>query len=106
MSTMTSLHRAASASVAAVMALALMSSGSKAQQSYPSPEDAAAALASAVKDGGTREILKVLGKGAEDIIDSGDDVADAGTRKAFVSTYEARHSIKTEANKKATLILG
>jgi Protein of unknown function (DUF2950) len=99
-------HRIASAAVVAIMALALMSSVSQAQQSFPSPEDATAALAAAVKDGSKREILKVLGSGAEDIVDSGDDVADAQTRKAFVSTYDARHSIKSEGNKKATLILG
>jgi hypothetical protein len=101
-----SLHRAASAGVVAIMALALMSSVSQAQQSFPSPEDAAAALAVAVKSDTKREILNVLGSGAEDIIESGDDVADAQTRKAFVSTYDAKHSIKAEGNKKATLILG
>jgi hypothetical protein len=100
------LRRVASAGAVAVMALTLMSSMSRAQQSFPSPEDAAAALAAAVKDGSKREILKVLGNGAEDIVESGDDVADAQTRKAFVSTYDARHSIKAEGNKKATLILG
>jgi hypothetical protein len=84
----------------------VLSSVSHAQQSFPSPEDAAAALATAVKSDTTREILKVLGRAAEDIIVSGDDVADAATRKAFISTYDARHSIKAEGNKKATLILG
>jgi hypothetical protein len=103
---LTSLHRAASASVAAIMALALMSSASHAQQSYPSPEDAAAALAVAVKSGTKRQILKVLGRSAEEIVESGDDVADEQTRKAFVSTYDAKHSIKAEGNTKATLILG
>ena len=88
------------------MALALMSSVSHAQQAYPSPEDAAAALAAAVKSGTKREILKVLGRGAEDIIESGDDVEDAETRKAFISNYDTKHSIKAEGNKKATLILG
>jgi hypothetical protein len=103
---LTPLHRAASASFAAVMALALISSVSHAQQAYPSPEDAAAALAAAVKSGKKQEILKVLGMGAEDIIESGDDVEDAETRKAFISTYDTKHSIKAEGNKKATLILG
>ena len=106
MTAVTSLHRAASASVAALTALALMSSVSQAQQSFPSPEDAAEALAVAVRSGTTRAILKVLGRGAEDIIESGDEVADAQTRKAFISTYDANHSIKAEGNKKAMLILG
>jgi hypothetical protein len=106
MTAVTSFHRAASAGVAAIMAVALMSSVSQAQQAFPSPEDAAAALAAAVKSGTKREILKVLGRGAEDIIESGDDVADEQTRKAFIATYDAKHSIKAEGNKKATLMLG
>ena len=106
MTALTLSSRVASAGVVAVMALSLMTSVSPAQQSFPSPEDAAAALAAAVKNDSKREILKVLGNGAADIVESGDDVADALTRKAFVSTYDAKHSIKAEGNKKATLILG
>lgn len=106
MTALTSLHRAASVGVVVIVSLALMSSVSWAQQSFTSPEDAAAALAVAVKSGTKREMLKVLGSRAADIIKSGDDVADAQTRKAFVSTYDAKHSIKADGNKKATLILG
>jgi len=100
-----SFHRVASAGVVAIMALALMSSVSRAQQSFPSPEAAAAALATAVK-GGPNDILKVLGKAADDIVSSGDATSDADTRQRFTSMYDARHSIKTEGNKKATLMLG
>ena len=86
--------------------MALLTSASQAQQAYPSPEDAAAALAAAVKTGTRSTILKVLGKDAEDIVESGDDVADAEMRQRFLSAYDAKHSIKAEGNKKATLILG
>jgi hypothetical protein len=98
-----SLHRAA---LTAVMALALMSSPSQAQQSYPTPEDAAAALAAAVKSGPGSAILKVLGSAAQDIVSSGDEVADVDIRQRFTSMYEAKHAIKSEGNKKATLMLG
>jgi hypothetical protein len=87
------------------MALALLSTASQAQQSYKSPEEAAAALAAAVKSGPS-DILKVLGKAADDIVASGDEVADADTRQRFTSMYDTKHSIKAEGNKKATLILG
>jgi hypothetical protein len=100
------LYRLASAGVGAIVAVALLTSGSQAQQAYPSPEDAAASLAVAVKAGTRRAILKVLGNDAEDIVESGDDVADAETRQRFVSAYDAKHSVKAEGNKKATLILG
>lgn len=88
-----------------VMALALMSTGSLAQQSYQSPEQAASALAAAVKSG-PREILKVLGRSAADIVSSGDEVADADILARFVSMYDSKHAIKAEGNKKATLMLG
>ena len=102
-----SLGRAALVGIAAIVAVSLLTtSASQAQQTYPSPEDAAAALAAAVKTGTRSTILKVLGKDAEDIIESGDDVADAEMRQRFLSAYDAKHSIKAEGNKKATLILG
>src|SRR5437588_3827122 len=89
----------------ALLALALMSTSLQAQQSDSTPEDAAAALAAAVKNG-PRDILKVLGKSADEIVSSGDEVADADIRQRFASMYEAKHAIKAEANKKAILLLG
>lgn len=93
------------AALRCLMALAFMGSASQAQQSYPTPEDAAAALATAVRSG-PRGIMKVLGKAADDIVSSGDEVADADTRQRFTSMYDSKHSIKAEGNKKATLLLG
>jgi hypothetical protein len=59
-----------------------------------------------VKTGSSRAMIKVLGRDAGEIIASGDDVADAETRASFLSAYETTHSIRSEENKKATLILG
>lgn len=87
------------------LALALMSPAALAQQSFSTPEDAAAALAAAVKSG-PRNILKVLGRAADDIVSSGDEVADDDIRQRFLSMYDARHAVKVEGNKKATLVLG
>jgi hypothetical protein len=77
----------------------------KAQQSFNSPDDAAAALASAVKSGTRPDLLKVLGTGGEDIIDSGDEVADKAAREKFLAAYDAKHAVKVDG-KKASLILG
>ncbi|MBR0900185.1 DUF2950 domain-containing protein [Bradyrhizobium tropiciagri] len=100
------LNRIASISMAAATALAVLLSPARAQQGFPNPEDAASALATAVKAGTSRAMLKVLGRDATDIIESGDDVADANARESFLSAYDARHSIKADGNKKAILILG
>ena len=93
------------AALPGMIALTLMSSAAPAQQSYATPEDAASALAAAVKSS-PRDVLKVLGREAEDIVFSGDEVADTDIRQRFTSMYDARHAIKTEANKTATLVLG
>ena len=103
MTALNSLHRAV---LPSILALALLTSASQAQQAYPTPEDAVAALAAAVKSGTKTAILKVLGNSAEDVVESGDEVADAETRQRFLSAYDVRHSIKAEGNKKAVLILG
>ena len=102
---MISLKSIRHAALLGLMALTLLSSVAQAQQSFPTPEDAAAALAAAVKSGPS-DILKVLGKAADDIVSSGDEVADADTRQRFTSMYDTKHSVKTEGNKKATLMLG
>jgi hypothetical protein len=77
-----------------------------AQQSFKTPEEAAAALATAVKSGATKEMLKVLGPDAAEVVDSGDSVADAETREKFRSAYDAKHSVSFEGDKKAVLIVG
>jgi Protein of unknown function (DUF2950) len=77
-----------------------------AQQSFQSPEEAAAALAAAAKSGATNDILKVLGRNAADIVESGDMVADNETRERFVAAYDAKHSISMDGDKKAILMLG
>lgn len=102
---MTGLKSLRRAILPGIMALALLGSASQAQQSYKTPEDAAAALAAAVKSG-PGDILKVLGKAAEDIVFSGDEIADNDIRQRFTSMYDAKHGIKAEGNKTASLMLG
>ena len=98
--------RSWSAGLIAVVALVLIAPAASAQQSFKSPDDAAAALAAAAKSGATKDILKVLGPEAAEIVDSGDSVEDADTRQRFVDAYEAKHSISMQANKRAILMLG
>src|SRR5258708_35174999 len=49
--------------------------------------------------------LKVLGRDAEDIMASGDEVADRESRERFVGAYDARHNVIIEGEK-AFLIVG
>jgi hypothetical protein len=89
----------------AIASLGLMTPPAEARQSFGNPEEAASALASAVKSGMNQNVLKVLGAEGGDIISSGDDVADTEARNKFVSAYDAKHSVNVDG-KKASLIIG
>src|ERR1700759_3589829 len=80
--------------------------GASAQQSFKSAEEAAAALASAAKAGDRAAILTVLGRGADDIVSSGDAVADKGIRDSFVKAYDEKHKIDTHGDDQALLVIG
>jgi len=93
--------------LAAIMVmLFVLTTPANAQQSFSTPEEAAGALAVAVKSGSPRDLLKVLGFWGADIVSSGDDVADAEAEQRFTGAYDTRHAIRLEGDKKAVLILG
>jgi hypothetical protein len=98
-------NRCWSAGLIAAAVLVLATPAASAQQSFQSPEDAATALAAAAKSGETRDFVKLLGRDAADIVESGDIVADADTRQRFLAAYDAKHSVVMEGEK-ATLLLG
>jgi len=81
-------------------------STTNAQQSFKTPDEAASALVDAAKTGDVKLLTKVLGPDGEDIVSSGDPVADAATRAKFTAAYDAKHQIKAEGDSKATIIIG
>ena len=90
---------------AATVILASASAAS-AQQSFKSPEDAVAALASATKDNWPKGVVAVLGPEGADIVSSGDKVADAIMREKFLAAYDAKHQVTMEGDAKAVMIIG
>ena len=91
--------------IAALASLWLLMPVAQAQQTFGNPDEAASALVAAVKSGIRQDVLKVLGEDGEDIISSGDDVADADARNKFIAAYDAKHAVKVDG-KKASLIIG
>ncbi len=77
-----------------------------AQQAFKTPEEAASALASAAKANDMKAVATVLGPDGEDIVSSGDEVADAATRQKFVVAYDAKHQITMEGDNKAIMVIG
>ena len=90
---------AASASIAT-------SSFALAQQDYKTPQDAVDAIVATANSGDQKAALVVLGRGGEDIVSSGDKVADEAVRKRFLDSYDAKHSIDMQGDNKAILIIG
>lgn len=98
--------RGFSASLLIAGAICLVAPDARAQQAFATPDEAASALAAAVKSGARRDLLRVLGSEGDDIIASGDEVADAESRSRFTTAYDSGHSIRTDGEKKAVIVLG
>ena len=77
-----------------------------AQQAFRTPDEAASALVNAAKAGDMKAFMTVLGPDGEDIVSSGDEVADAETRQKFVAAYDAKHQISFDGDDKATMVIG
>lgn len=86
--------------------LCLPASAAIAQQAFKTPDDAASALVNAAKAGDMKALVTVLGPDGEDVVSSGDEVADAATREKFVAAYDAKHRITMEGDNKAILVVG
>jgi len=80
--------------------------GASAQQAFKTPDEAAAALVKVAKAGDVKALMTVLGPDGEDILSSGDEVADAETRQKFVAAYDAKHQITLESDNKAIMVIG
>jgi hypothetical protein len=89
----------------AAATLLLGFSFANAQQAFKTPEEAATALATAIKSGTPKDILKVLGRDGVEIVFSGDEVADREARERFVGAYDAKHNVTVEGDK-AFLVVG
>jgi len=81
------------------------STAARAQELFGSPEQAAAALAAALRDDKSTRLYSIFGMSGRDILSSGDELRDADNRKRFIAAYDARHSI-VETGRTATLLVG
>ncbi len=78
-----------------------------AQAQYASPHDAVQALANALKAQDISAVLSVMGPDAEDIIDSGDPVADQNAREKFLKLYDEKNEVILEQDgQSASLAMG
>lgn len=95
--------------LALVAALAFTTSASAAetaQKSFATPEEAGKALIDALKANDTKALLGIFGKEAQDMVESGDPVADADIHARVVSKYEEKSTFDTSVDGRAILLIG
>ena len=90
----------------ALAASPAVAGGPVGQKSFVSPQQAVAALVAAVQENNDAELLVILGPGSEDLISSGDRVADQKGRARFLKAYEEKNSLEQEGEGHAVLLVG
>jgi hypothetical protein len=83
-----------------------LTSGTNGQKSFASPQETVAALVSAVREDNDDALLAILGPGSEDLISSGDRVADQRGRARFLKAYEEKNRLEQKDEDHAVLIVG
>jgi len=66
---------------------------------YATPEAAVAALIAALEKGDTAALAKLLGPGTEELLSSGDPVADKADLGEFLAKYKAKNSLAADGDK-------
>ena len=89
-----------------ITSLAALTACTRKPQNFETPEAAVQALVEAAQSDGNRALLKVLGKSAEPIVDSGDAVADKNSRAGFLEAYKTANSLDKSVPDSITLEVG
>ena len=76
------------------------------QKTFPSAEDASAALFTAAQSNDEKVLLHILGPDGKQIVSSGDDAEDAQSRSNFVEKYQEMHRLVKEPDGTVTLYIG
>jgi hypothetical protein len=76
------------------------------QKTFKSSKDAVDAFIRAVSEGDRDELRSILGPESEQIVSSGDDVADKQARDRFVSEYKIKHLLHKNGPDQFTLSVG
>jgi hypothetical protein len=93
-------------SVAVTLLMLPVSAQEVKQKAFGSPEDAMKALAGAAQAGDTKGMMAILGPEGEDIVSSGDAVADKDTQERFVKAYQEKVDFVKEKEDRVSIIIG
>jgi hypothetical protein len=73
---------------------------------FDTPEAAASAFVAALEKYDLPRLKALLGPGAEELLDSGDTVQDAGDRAEFLAAYAAKHALTDDGTDRKVLVVG
>ncbi len=76
------------------------------QERFSSPEEAVIALIAASKSEQSDAVRRILGRGADEVLSSGDEVADRQARDKFLQAYDEKNSLVEEPDGTVTLQVG
>jgi hypothetical protein len=76
------------------------------QQRFPSAEAAVTAMASALRSDDTGALLAVFGPDGEELVSSGDPVADQAERDHFLAHYDGKNLLKADGADRMVLHVG
>src|ERR1022692_2711842 len=78
------------------------------EQTFASPQEAGAALLAAAEHNDAAALMKVLGAGSKDIVESGDPAEDKNSRAQFTERAHARMQVEIERGNpdRAVLVVG
>jgi len=76
------------------------------QRSFGSPEEAVQGLLSALQSKDLNALMAILGPESDDIVSSGDPVADDSRRERFVQFYQEKHLLQEESADRVFLNVG
>ncbi len=74
--------------------------------SFASAQEAVDAMIAALEAGDEAALLRLFGPGTEQLVSSGDNVADANDRAGFVEAYRAKHELVAEGDGRMILQVG
>ena len=76
------------------------------QRRFSSPQQAVSDLVEAIANNDDIELLSILGPTSEDIISSGDRIADRKSKARFLKAYKEKNSFERENEGQMTLLIG
>jgi len=93
-------------SVAVALLILPVSAQEVKQKVFGSPEEAMKALVETAQSGVRKDVLAVLGPEGEDIISSGDEIADKNALEQFVKAYQEKVDFVKEKEDRVSIIIG